>query len=91
VSPIILNENTVHWFWEMMQSEIDRGARAVLRSVGNYRVEANPLPFDKALSECGAKPTETCKNEEGQVIRGVHPERWHKPSDRTTTHWLLVS
>jgi hypothetical protein len=38
------------------------------------------LPFDRPCLTCHAKPTEPCKNEQGMVIRGVHPERWEPKS-----------
>jgi hypothetical protein len=36
------------------------------------------MPFSHPCPKCGAKPGETCKNENGKVIRGVHAERWPK-------------
>jgi len=40
------------------------------------------LPFDRSCPECHAKAGETCKNESGAVIRGVHTERWPKKNAR---------
>jgi len=36
------------------------------------------LPLDRSCPKCRAKAGETCKNEKGLVIRGVHSERWPK-------------
>lgn len=44
-------------------------------------MKPKPMPFDRPCPKCGAKPNETCKNEEGLVIRGCHSERYPQKED----------
>jgi ABC-type Fe3+ transport system permease subunit len=38
--------------------------------------QSREVPIRQPCPKCGARAGRTCKNELGQVIRGVHSERW---------------